>query len=138
MDGQRLARLHGSANLLGGLWPLIHLRSFEAVFGPKVDRWLVKTVAGLLVVNGLTQLATRRDSRSIAQARLLGVGTAGVLAAIDFRYAPRGRISRMYLVDALVEIGWIVAWSRVGQAVGSGPAQSRLDPRHADRPRRPS
>jgi hypothetical protein len=27
------------------------MRSFEAVSGPKVDRWLVETVAGLMVVN---------------------------------------------------------------------------------------
>jgi hypothetical protein len=119
MDGQRLARMHGAANLLGGLWPLLHLESFEAVFGPKVDRWLVRTVSGLLIVNGLTQLATGQNSRSISQARLLGIGTAGVLAAIDFSYAPRGRISKMYLLDALVEVGWIVAWLRARPSTDS-------------------
>ena len=46
MDGVELARTHGVANLAGGLWPLLHIRSFEWVFGPKTDRWLVKTVAG--------------------------------------------------------------------------------------------
>jgi hypothetical protein len=55
MDGMLLARLHGGANALGGLWPLVHLSSFEAVLGPKTDRWLVKTVCGLLIANGLTQ-----------------------------------------------------------------------------------
>lgn len=122
MDGQRLARVHGVANLLGGLWPLVNLRSFESVFGPKVDRWLVRTVAGLLMVNGVTQLATGREARSIAQARMLGIGTAGVLTAIDLRYAPPGRISRMYLADAVVEIAWIVAWLRVKPSTGTRPA----------------
>jgi hypothetical protein len=107
-----LARLHGGANLLGGLWPLLHLRSFEAVFGPKVDRWLVKTVSGLLVVNGLTQLLSGRSRDGLLQARRVGTGTASVLAAIDLMYVPARRISPMYLADAAVEIGWIVLWSR--------------------------
>jgi hypothetical protein len=58
MDGVVLGRAHGVANVVGGLWPLLHISSFEMVFGPKTDRWLVKTVAGLLMVNGLTQLTT--------------------------------------------------------------------------------
>ena len=72
--------------------------------------WLVKTVSGLLVVNGLTQLGTTSSMKSIAQARRLGVGTASVLAVIDLIYVPMGRISKMYLIDAAVEIVWITAW----------------------------
>lgn len=113
MDGIVLARAHGVANLLGGLWPLAHLRSFEAVLGPKTDRWLVQTVAGLLIVNGLTQLATSSAAHSVRQARRLGLGTAAVLAAVDLVYVPARRISTMYLVDAAVEVGWILAWCRV-------------------------
>ena len=110
MKAVTLARTHGVANVIGGLWPLLHLKSFEAVFGPKVDRWLVKTVSGLLVVNGMTLLGTTSSPESVAQARRLGVGTAAVLAMIDLVYAPIGRISKMYLADAAVEIGWIVVW----------------------------
>jgi hypothetical protein len=58
MDGIVLGRAHGVANLVGGPWPLLHISSFEMVLGPKTDRWLVKTVAGLLMVNGITQLTT--------------------------------------------------------------------------------
>jgi hypothetical protein len=110
MNAVTLARTHGAANVIGGLWPLLHLDSFEAVFGPKTDRWLVKTVAGLLVVNGLSLLGTTSSPESLAQARRLGVGTAAVLVMIDLIYVPLGRISKMYLADAAVEIGWIVAW----------------------------
>ena len=94
MNGVVLGRAHGTANLVFGLWPLIHLPSFEKVFGPKVDRWLVKTVSGLLVVNGMTQLATSSSRSSVRQARRLGGGTAAVLAAVDLVYVSVGRIRR--------------------------------------------
>ncbi|OBH18338.1 hypothetical protein EHH44_00755 [Mycolicibacter terrae] len=106
----RLARLHGAFNVVGGLWPLLHLRSFEAVLGPKVDRWLVYTVAGLMVAIGTAQLASATDAAGVRQARRLGVGTALTLGGVDAVYAPRGRISRVYLVDAVAEVGWLLAW----------------------------
>jgi hypothetical protein len=112
MDGVVLARAHGVLNVVGGVWPLVHISSFEAVFGPKTDRWLVKTVAGLLIVNGLAQLATSPSAEGMRQARRLGVGTAAVLAAIDLVYVPAGRISKMYLLDAALEVAWIMAWYR--------------------------
>jgi len=112
MNGLVLARVQGVANLVGGLWPLLHLSSFEAVFGPKTDRWLVKTVSGLLIVNGLTQVTAKRTPESITQARRVGLGTAATLAVIDLVYAPTGRISKMYLLDAAIELGWILAWIR--------------------------
>jgi hypothetical protein len=78
----------------------------------KSDRWLVRTVAGLLVTNGVVQLATPHSPGETRQARRLGIGTAATLAAIDLTYVPKGRISPVYLVDAAVEMGWIWAWSR--------------------------
>lgn len=107
-----IARAHGVFNLLGGVWPLVNLRSFEAVFGPKTDRWLVRTVAGLLVTNGIVQLGASDTPDSLRFARRIGIGTAATLAAIDLRYAPPRRISRVYLVDMIAEIAWIALWLR--------------------------
>lgn len=112
MDRVALARTHGVFNIVSGAWPLLGLRSFEAVLGPKVDVWLVRTVAGLLLASGATQLATARDAASVRQARLLGLGVAGTLPAVDLAYAPTGRISRMYLVDAACQLGWVAGWLR--------------------------
>jgi len=110
-----LAHAHGACNVVGGAWPLLHMRSFEAVLGPKTDRWLVKTVAGLLVANGVVQLraATPAEAR---QAARIGVGTATVLLLADLRYAVPGRISRMYLLDGVLEAAWIAAWLRSDRA----------------------
>jgi hypothetical protein len=106
-----VARLQGMFNVVSGVWPLVHMRSFEAVFGPKVDRWLVYTVAGLLVNMGTAQLCTTAEPGSVAQARRIGIGCALTLGAIDVIYAPRRGISRMYLLDALAESGWLIAWA---------------------------
>ena len=106
-----LAHAHGLSNVLGGAWPLLHMRSFEAVLGPKTDRWLVRTVAGLLVANGVVQLRANGPAE-VRQAARIGIGTAAVLLLVDLRYAVPGRISRMYLLDAVAEAGWIAAWLR--------------------------
>ena len=106
---QTLAKAHGAFNVLTGAWPLVHMRSFEAVLGPKTDDWLVRTVGGLLVVNGVNQFTAAEDQND--RARRIGIGTAGVLAGIDLVYGSRGRISRIYLLDAAIQLGWIALWA---------------------------
>lgn len=112
------AKAHGLFNIVGGLWPLLSMRTFEAVTGPKVDRWLVRTVAGLMVANGLAQWRAEPSPDGLAGARRIGLGTAATLAAIDVTYAVPGRISRVYLVDAVLEAGWLVVWARSGRSRG--------------------
>jgi hypothetical protein len=111
VDQQRLAWCHGLYNVLGGLWPLVHMASFQAVTGPKADQWLVRTVGGLMAVNGAAQLAADRSAGSLQQARRIGMGTAVVLGAISLIYGSRGRISKIYLLDAALEGVWIAAWT---------------------------
>jgi hypothetical protein len=107
-----LARGHGIFNVAGGLWPLLHMRSFEAVTGPKTDRWLVRTVAALMVANGLVQCRTSATGTGLSAARDIGIGTAAALGVIDLAYGLPHRISRAYLADAALEAGWVVAWLR--------------------------
>ncbi len=110
--GGRLARAQGAFNVVNGVWPLLHRRSFEAVTGPKTDYWLVRTVAGLMVANGLVQLRAAPSPDGVADARRIGIGTSAALGLVDLTCAPSGRISRVYLLDAAVEAAWIVAWLR--------------------------
>jgi hypothetical protein len=51
-----------------------------------------------------------RGADAVPTARRLGVGTAAVLAAIVLVYVPKGQISVMYVLNAAMEIGWIIAW----------------------------
>ncbi|MEU5082064.1 MULTISPECIES: hypothetical protein [Streptomyces] len=123
--GRGVAVAHGAFNVVGGLWPLVHLRSFEWVFGPKTDVWLQMTTGGLLVSSGLAQLAAAAGPDGPAHARRIGLGTALTLLAVDVVYVPRGRIRPTYLLDAVMQTGWITAWLRTPArpAARAGAAQ---------------
>jgi hypothetical protein len=110
---RRLAGYQGTFNIVGGLWPLLSIKTFEAVYGPKVDRWPEYTVGGLLVTAGVAQV-TARGEAELRLARILGLGTAATLLAVDLVYVPRGRIRVTYLQDAVCEAAWIAAWLRQG------------------------
>jgi hypothetical protein len=88
------------------------MRSFEAVTGPKVDKWLVKTVGLLVSVIGLVEVSAGVRRAPAPEVPLLGVGSAAALAAVDIVYVGIGRISRVYLLDALTEVLLIVGWAR--------------------------
>jgi hypothetical protein len=115
---RHVAAAQGLFNLVGGLWPLISMASFEAVYGPKADKWLERTVGGLLVTAGLAQLAARSDDE-LRIARILGIGVAGTLGAIDAFYVPKGRISAVYLQDLACEAFWVAAWRRAATVSSS-------------------
>ena len=107
-----VAVAHGAFNVVGGLWPLLHLRSFEWVFGPKRDVWLQMTTGGLLVSAGAAQLAAAPAPWGPVHARRIGRGPAVTLLAVDLVYVPKGRIRPTYLLDAAMQTGWITAWLR--------------------------
>ncbi|MER7112516.1 hypothetical protein ABT360_33525, partial [Streptomyces sp. NPDC000229] len=43
VDPRALSRAQGLFNIVGGAWPLVSLRTFERIYGPKADDWLQKT-----------------------------------------------------------------------------------------------
>jgi hypothetical protein len=100
--------------LITGLWPLISRRTFEAVTGPKTDFWLVHTAGLLITVVGSALGLAGLRRRVTPEMALLGTGSAAALSAIDVVYVCLGRISRVYLLDAVAEwlliAGWAVAW----------------------------
>jgi hypothetical protein len=99
-----------------GLWPIVHLRSFEWLTGPKTDGWLVKTVGGLLSVTGGALGLAALSDRVTPELELVGAGSALTLAAIDVVYVARRRISPIYLLDAVANLGLLAgyAFSRAG------------------------
>jgi energy-converting hydrogenase Eha subunit E len=97
-----------------GIWPVIHMASFEAVTGPKVDDWLVKMVGLLAAAIGLSLgTAVFRGQTQGAVVGTLAVTSAAAFAGIDLWYGLSGRISPIYLADSALQIGIIaaLAWS---------------------------
>ena len=109
MSVGRLALAHGLYWAIGGLWPLVHLRSFEAVFGPKREDWLVQSVAVLMACNGLALLLLAR-----VPPRELRIATTAAAAGIGFialRESLSGRISPLYAIDGFIELLFASGWA---------------------------
>lgn len=110
--------VQGAYDVLTGLWPLVSMATFERVTGAKTDRWLVTTVGALVTVIGGVLLFAGRRRQVPPELALLGAGSAAALAAIDTVYVARRRISRVYLLDALAEIAFVVAWLAIWRREG--------------------
>lgn len=107
------ARAQAAYYLATGVWPLLSRRSFEAVTGPKADFWLAQTVGVLAaVIGGTIGLAVRRR-RVTPEVSFLGVASALGFAAVDVVSVAKGRISRVYLLDAAVEGAFVAGWARL-------------------------
>ncbi len=105
-----VALLQGVFYLVTGLWPLVHLQSFLKVTGPKTDLWLVKTLGVLISVIGAV-LGMAGAQRSVTrELALLGGGSAAGLTAIEVIYVARGRISPVYVLDAVAEVALLISW----------------------------
>jgi hypothetical protein len=106
-----LALAQGGYFFITGVWPLLHIRSFMRITGPKTDWWLVRTVGALVAIIGMTLWAVALSGRGLSPALLvLAIGSAAALATVDVVYVFNGTIARIYLLDALVEVVVIVGW----------------------------
>lgn len=101
--------IQGLYYALTGIWPLLHLQSFEYISGPKTDRWLVKSVAFLVLSSGIIFLYTGLVNPLIPwETVLLAIFNALSLMVIDLHYVRIRRISNIYLLDAAVEFLFLV------------------------------
>jgi hypothetical protein len=112
-EAVRLARLQAIFYIVTGVWPFVSMRSFEAVTGPKVDRWLVKTVGALVAVIGCALAVASRRRQLAPEIVLVAAGSAAALAVIDTVYVARRRISPVYLLDVAAEIALVAGWARL-------------------------
>src|SRR5215217_5565456 len=99
-----VSMVQGAYFVVAGVWPVLSIRTFEAVTGPKTDDWLVKTVGVLVAVIGLVLILAGLRGQFASEVVILAVGTALALAGIDVWYVARRVISRVYLLDAVLEL----------------------------------
>ncbi len=95
-----------------GLWPLFDIESFESVTGPKVDRWLVKTVGALVTAVAASLTLAARSDPTRPEIVTLAAGSALALGAIDVIYVAQRRISAIYLIDAAAQAVIVTGWVR--------------------------
>ena len=110
MKPATVALVQGVYFFITGVWPLVSIRTFMLVTGPKKDIWLVRTVGAVLAVIGLAiGLAGLRGAVPV-EIVLLAIGSASVLTAIDTGYSLLRIISKIYLADAVAEMVLIAWW----------------------------
>lgn len=105
-----VALLQGAYDLVGGLWPLLHMASFEALTGPKTDGWLVRTVAGILVVVGVVLIQNALRGSVGHSVRWIAGGISLVLASVALISSLAGFISWLYFFDGLFHLAFALAW----------------------------
>ena len=105
-----VAIVQGVYFLLTGVWPLVHIDSFEAITGEKIDDWLVSTVGVLVAVIGMVLLVAAKRRNFSFEIVVLAVGSAAALTGIDVYFVALGVIPPVYLADAVAELAIIAAW----------------------------
>ena len=101
---------HAAYIFITGVWPILDIKSFMAVTGPKTDIWLVKTVGALLIPVSLSMLSYLHFKSPKLPAIILGAGTAISFVSIDLYYALSDVISDIYLGDAAIEFIFLSGW----------------------------
>lgn len=85
-----------------GLWGLLHERSFQAVVGPKPDRFQFQSTSVLVTVLGGAFLAAARRRRPDPLFGLTAAAAALALAGVEAAHLPR--IRRVFLLDTIAEL----------------------------------
>lgn len=107
---RQLAIVQGAYLLITGIWPLVSMKSFLYVTGPKTDLWLVTTVGLLLAVTGSTLISSGLNARRQPEFVWLGMVTAVCLAAIEIYFTIEKVISAVYLLDSVLELLFTFLW----------------------------
>jgi hypothetical protein len=106
-----VALVQGIYFLVTGIWPLLSMRSFLAITGPKTDLWLVKTVGLILGVIGAVLIYAQATATVNPPVVALAIGAAASLALIEIVYVIKRVISPIYLGDAAAELILIAWWA---------------------------
>jgi hypothetical protein len=105
----RVIQLQSIYYLITGIWPILSISTFQDITGPKTDLWLVRMVGLLVIAIGLTMLLATLNLRLTPEIVVLALASALAFTAIDVFYSLNGRISKLYLGDAVLELVIITA-----------------------------
>ena len=106
--------------VVAGIWPVVSIRTFEAISGPKTDDWLVQTMGLLIAVIGGILLAAGFRRAMTLEIGLLAAGSAAALGGAGSFFALRHVIWPIYLVDGFIELVLIALWIAAGLHFAGG------------------
>jgi len=106
-----VALVQGIYFFFTGIWPILSMKTFLLVTGPKTDLWLVKTVGLILATIGVVLTYAQMTGAINPPVILLAIGSALSLALVEFIYVIKRVISRVYLADAVAELILIAWWA---------------------------
>ena len=104
---QLAGRIQGGYYLLGGMWRLLHPRSFERVAGPKPDQFQTDVTAALFTAVGAALIAGTLKRAPQGPARVLAISAPVAVAIVDLRH--RHQIRRLFRLEAALEIAFAAA-----------------------------
>lgn len=131
---RRLLLAQGGYYLTTGLWPLFASHSFQKITGPKMDFWLARTIGLVIGVAGGVLLLAAGRQRLTPETALVGAGVAASLGGTDVVYSLRGRISPVYLLDALAQAVFLGGWAWAAIRLIQGRRLTGLPPANRDLP----
>lgn len=99
--------------LIAGTWPIVHVRSFEAITGPKPDRFVVESAGMLFAASGMALAAAALMGRD-RSSQVLSVTVPTVSAVMAYRHRPS--IRPTYHADAVAQALLAVWVHRSGRA----------------------
>ncbi len=104
MKVQKIFFFQGLYYFITALWPFLSIASFEKVTGPKKERWLVYTVAGLLICSSVLFLFTGMNERNPPiESFIIAFSNCLILFFIDIIFVSKKTIPKIYLLDAFAE-----------------------------------
>lgn len=101
----------GAYLVVSGVWPLVWMDGFLDVTGPKEELWLVRTVGLLAAVIGLTLFVAAARETYTPEVAFLAVSTAFTFLAVDVVGWAAGALRWTYLVDAVAQAVFLLAWA---------------------------
>src|SRR6185369_17024902 len=96
--------------LLRGLWPLFRMGHLGASSATDTDIWLAQSGGVLtLVIGAILCLAAYRRQGSM-EVVFLAFGSALGLTVLELIFVFQTRISEVYLLDAVIQVGLVASW----------------------------
>lgn len=110
---------HAAFFLIGGLWPLVDMQSFESVTGPRSDHWLVRSLAGMLIIVGAALIWSVQRGHIDHSMRGVAAGSSGMLALVALISGMNGPVDPVSVIGASLHGVLALCWVAIMLTAGS-------------------